>query len=312
MNGLSKRSIRHLPTAALCAALALFACACAAMSGPDAEGPRAAENYPVRFTADPARTSAATAAWLKITHEQNVENAPQPQWQPVTATVQSLPQLSAPLFLPRVGTVGAMTEEDTRESLRRFITSSSALIGADAQQLSLVRRTDLADGTKKAEYQQRPARYPLRNGYGIFNITFAPDRRISQMQSTCIPDIERVEREFRELTPKSKPEDVIKAIAGRTYTYVDESGARQTITIGTNEAIDACELVIYPHLHAEGVLEFHLAWEIAIGQGTDTRRAYLDAVTEEFIATATGKPPCREDQTGGRPASNPASSKSGP
>ena len=273
---------------ALCVLLALGLCACAATPPPNATGPRPNEPpYPVLMTETADRREAALTAWTKFTGEQGITNAPAPELQPVTATIRSLPNFTGTnLHLPKVGDAVPMNEENTRESLRRFITSASPLLGAQQQQLSLVQRVDAADGTQRALYEQRPFRYPFRGGYGKLEITFTPDRRVLQINSTCIPEIEQLQRAGAGTRPKSDAEKVAAQIAGSTYTYRDSSGNPQTLTVAKGEELIVRELVIYPvpRLSDPSVLEFHLAWEITVKRVPDSINIYLDAVSEEIIA----------------------------
>jgi hypothetical protein len=234
------------------------------------------------------RRDAALADWAKFTSAQGIRNAPAPELQPVTATIRSLPTLtSTPFYLPKVGTGATMSEEETRESLRRFITGMSALLGAAPSELSLVLRTDLADGTKKARYQQHPfVAYPLRGDYGVLEISFAPDRRVIQITSTCIPESEQLRRAGTGIRPKQTADEVPKLIAGRTLTYMDATGNKQTLTIAAGDQITVRQLVVYPlpRVSDPAVLEFHLAWEIIVGSSSNPATIYLDAVTNEIIA----------------------------
>jgi hypothetical protein len=204
--------------------------------------------------------------------------------------VRSLPTLPGTfLYLPKVGEGTPMTEEETRESLRRFLGYATNLIGAEARHLSLVLRTDLADGTKKAKYQQRPfQRYSLRNGYGVLEITFTPDRRILQMTSTCIPQADQVQRAGAGagIRPTVTADQARERVTGQTFTYVDAAGNTQTFTLTSNDEINVRELVVYPRTRPSNpaVLEFHLAWEVLIGR-EPKRAVYLDAVNGEVIAT---------------------------
>jgi hypothetical protein len=277
--------LRH----ALLIALAIWMSACADRPTPNATGPRPNEvPYPVLMTDTADRREVALTAWTKLTNDQGITNAPAPELQPVTTTIRSLPTLTnPPLYLPKVGEGATMSEEETREALRRFITSASALLGAEPQQLSLVQRTDLADGTKKARYEQRPFRYPLRNDYGVLEITFATDRRIIQITSTCIPEIEQLQRAGTGIRPRWTSDKVPEQITGKTFTYLDATtGNQQTLTIAKGEEIAVRELVIYPRprISDPAVLEFHLAWEITIGHETNPLTIYLDAVTDEIIS----------------------------
>jgi hypothetical protein len=290
MECLAKQSMRRVVRwrVAFLITLAVWMSACADRPAPNATGPRTNEvPYPVLMTDIADRREAVLTAWTKLTNDQGITHAPAPELQPVTATIRSLPTLTnLPLYLPKVGEAATMSEEETRESLRRFITSASALLGAEPQQLSLVQRTDLADGTKKARYEQRPFRYPLRNDYGVLEITFAPDRRVIQITSTCIPEIEQLQRAGTGIRPRWTSDKVPEQIVGHTFTYVDANGNQQTLTIAKGEAITVHELVVYPRprVNDPAVLEFHLAWEITIGHQPNPPTIYLDAVTDEIIS----------------------------
>ena len=272
---------------ALCLVITCWACGCAATPAPDPAGPRANEpNYPILLVEDADRRETTLAEWRTLTRDQGIMDAPAPELQPVTATVRSIPALQAPMYLPKVGEGTPMTEEETRESLRRFIEAASNLIGAEPRQLSLVLRTDLADGTKKAEYRQRPFRnYPLRGEYGVLEISFAPDRRILQLTSTCIPAVDQLQRSGAGIRPLVTADQVPQRIAGQALTVTDQGGNRQTYTVTTADEITVRELVVYPRPRASDptVLEFHLAWEALVG-GEPRRVVYLDAINGEIIA----------------------------
>lgn len=275
---------------ALCVLLSSVLSACAATPPPNATGPRPNEPpYPVLLTETTDRREAALAAWAKFTTEQGITNAPAPELQPVTATIRRLPAFTGtPLYLPKVGDTLPMNEENTRESLRRFIASASPIIGAPSQQLSLVQRIDAADGTQRALYEQRPFRYPLRNGYGKLEITFTPDRRVLQINSTCITEVEQLQRAGAGTRPRWDAEKVGAQITDRTFTYKDASGNSQTLTVNKGEELIVRELVIYPIPRASdpSILEFHLAWEITVKRSSGSLNIYLDAVTDELLAVS--------------------------
>lgn len=280
-----KTENRERALALLCGVLALCLSACAASRPPDPSAPRSTEAlYPVAITSEPARREAVLTAWTALTREQGITNAPVPELQPVTATVRSIPPLSNPLRLPKLGEGTPTTEEErTRESLRRFIISARALIGADPQQLSLIQRTDETDGTKRARYRQRPFRYPLRGGYGDLEISFTSDLRLLQMTSTCVPEVEQLQRAITNVRPRFTAEDVAKRMAGRSFTYTDAAGNQQAYTAAAGDTVNVTGLVIYPRL-ADGTtaLEFHLAWEIIV-QSNPARTLYLDAVSDDTL-----------------------------
>jgi hypothetical protein len=287
------------PSLWLCAALALLSGACAATPPPSATGPRPeGPPYPVVLAESAERRQGTLAAWERLASEQGIAaSAPAPELQPVTASVRSLPALPAPLSLPKVGDAGNTSqskqkwEDATTEALRRFIDSNARLFGAEPQQLSLVLLTDAADGTKKAKYQQRPFRYPLRNGFGELEISFTDDRRILQITSTCIPEIEQLQRAGTGIRPRYSSDEAAQKLIGRSFTYTDATGSRHDDTIQVGDAVTIRELVVYPILRPgqTDALDFHLAWEVFLTR-LPNYAIYLDAVTDELIAVTPLRP----------------------
>jgi hypothetical protein len=288
MKFLTKRSGRTSKRFCLGAlfTIAVLSAACADRPSPDASGVRSNEPpYPVLLTDSADRQETALADWTKLSREQNVPINPPPTLQPITATIRSLPPGTV-LRMQKLGADETLSEEEIRESLRRFIASASNLLGAEPQQLSLVKRTDLADGTKKAHYEQRPFRFPLRGEFGSLDITFSPDRRILQVSSTCIPDVELLQRAAVGIRAKWPSDKLSEHVVGKTFSYVDAAGVQQTLAVTKDESLTIHELLIYPILRkpSSTVLEFHLCWEISVGTGSNSKRIYLDAVTDEVLA----------------------------
>ncbi len=270
----------------LCLIFLMCWSACAGNPAPDPTGPRASEQSSrILLTEDSARREAVLTAWASLTRSQGIQNAPAPELQPVTLTVNSIPSMpESPLYLPRVGEGVPMTEEETRESLRRFITQAGPLLCTDRERLSLVQRIDGADGLKEARYEQRPFRYPVRGGFGELRISFTPDRRVAQIYSTCIPDVENTRRSFAGIGPRLTPEKAAEAVVGRTASYMDASGNSQTYTVAADDKINVRELAIYPVARAgvPAALEIHLVWEIFV-ERVPGLVIYLDVVTGEII-----------------------------
>lgn len=293
------RRMRRRRRAFLCAALSLLACACASLSRPPETGqPRAGQPpYPVILGASEERRERALATWTTLSGVAGATHAPAPELQPVTATLRALPTADAPpalLRLPRVGGEedGTQTEEELRESLRRFIAGASPLLGIDTPQetLSLVERKDNPDGTRRALYQQKPFPYPLRAGYGVLDISFALDLRVTALSSTAIPDAQRLRRALANAPPQLTARDALLRLAGRPFAYADAGGVQQTFTLASPEAATVREMVVYPLRPADesASLALHLAWEVAVGSDTATPLlVYVDAVTGDTIAAAT-------------------------
>ena len=275
-----------------CAALALLMWACAAASRPpDPNKPRANEPpYPIIFSASEETRQKSLASWAALTHAQGIENAPAPELQPATATISALPAAAAlSLQIPKVetGQTGKeASEEETRESLRRFIANASSLLGIDPRDVSLIERADKND-QKIARYRQAPFAYPLRAGYGMLEITFTPDRRVLQLSSTAIPDTERINRALTALRDRLTAEQAAARLQGRGFSYQESTGKEATYTVAAPDEIRVRELVIYPIKRANdpSSLELHLAWEIAVRPSAPLL-VYMDAVTGEIIAAA--------------------------
>lgn len=268
-------------------AFALAAGGCAPLQPPSATGPRGNEPvYPMLFTEDSHRRGASVLALNQLTQSTGNSGTFAPQLQPITATIRSLPtDPSRPLYLPKVGAEAIMNEEETRESLRRFIRDSRELIGADPAKLSLVERVDQPDGSKLAIYEQRPFRYPIRGNYGKLEIRFTTDGRIINISSTCIPQADRTQTALAALNVRVKAEDAVKQLRENGLTYTDAKGNASNFRIpGANE-INARGLVIYilPSKTQPDTLEFHLAWEIQPGSAP-IKTAYVDAINGETIA----------------------------
>lgn len=311
-----RKNYRAAFIAMMVAALALGISACAGTTRPpDTAAPRASEPpYPVLLIESEDRSTAALAAWSALAKAQGITDAPAPELDPVTGAILKLPALPAgkALYLPKVGTQLPMSEEETRESLRRFLENETRLIAATPQQLSLVNRADTNNQTKTARYEQRPFRYALRGNYGVLQIEFAPDGRLLQLSSTCIPETESLQRAGTGLRPRYSAEEIAKRFVGRSFalTNIDINGKpggggssvngnsnisgggnagasdQPGFTVGAGDEVQVRELVVYPRPRTTEprALEFHLAWEITVVRGAEKYTVYLDAINDEFIA----------------------------
>ena len=260
-------------------ALAALTCAsCAAFQPPDANGPTAnVPRYPIAQADAGTRLEEAAQAWYQLSQHYGLPGKTEANLNPYTATLESLPpSLPAPIYLPKVGLPNAPTEDDTRESLRRFIVEWQQLIGADPNQLSLVERVDEPSGVKVARYEQRPFRYPLRGGFGNLTIRFRSNGQLVGFSSNCIPNTDRIQAGLNGLTPKVTAEQA-----------VDHVKTQQTPALPANATVEARQLVVYaqPSKQPSSGLEIRLAWEIEVTGGPVTR-VYLDAISDEIIATS--------------------------
>ena len=261
----------------VCAAALTFA-ACAAFQPTDANGPTAnTPRYPVAQADAETRLEAAAQAWYQLSQHYGLPGKTEANLNPYTATLESLPAtLPAPIYLPKVGSPTSPTEDDTRESLRRFIVEWQELIGADPNQLSLVERLDEPSGIKVARYEQRPFRYPLRGGFGNLTIRFRANGQLVGFSSNCIPNADRIQATLAGLTPKVTAEQAVNHIK-----------TQQTQSLPANATVEAKQLVVYaqPSKQPSSGLEIRLAWEIEVTGGPVTR-VYLDAISDEIIATS--------------------------
>lgn len=268
-------------------ALVLAAGGCAPLQPPSATGPKGNELvYPILFSEDSQQREAAVLALNQLIQPAGKAETLAPHLQPITATIRSLPSNpTRPPELPKLGTGATMNEEETRESLRRFIRDSRELIGADPAKLSLVERVDQPDGSKLAIYEQRPFRYPIRGNYGKLEIRFTTGRRIVNIFSTCIPQSDRIQAALVALNVRVKSEDVIKQLRENGIMYTDPQGSASNFKLPAANELKARGLVIYvlPSKSQPDALEFHLAWEIQPGTAP-IKTVYVDAVNGETIA----------------------------
>ena len=260
--------------------------ACAALQPIDANGPRAnAPAYPIGLADPEARLEEASVAWSQVSQHYGVQGKTDANLNPYTGTLQALPPNSTAIVLPDVGAEPEKTEEQIRESLRRFIAEWRQLIGAEPGQLSLVERTDEPSGEKLARYEQRPFRYPLRGEFGQLLIRFRPDRHVVSLSSNCIPNAERVQAALNALTPAINAEQAVEHVRAQSSVAVDASGRQQTFTIPSNAALTARQLVVYarPSPDQSKGLQLHLAWDVEVTNGP-MKMVYLDAISDQVIA----------------------------
>ena len=279
--------LRHL-IAMLIVTTALALSGCAALQPVVASGPRSnAPAYPIGLADPEARLEEASVAWLQMSQHYGLAEKTEANLNPDTGTLQSLPANAGPIALPKVGTEAVQTEEQTRESLRRFIADWRQLIGADPDQLSLVERTDDASGIKVARYEQRPFRYPLRGGYGNLLIRFRSDRQLVSLSSNCIPNVDRLQAALNGLTPAITSDDAVAHVKSKGVVTTEMNGRQQTYTIPANAGLAARQLVVYalPSSDPNTGLQLHLAWEIEVTNGP-IKSVYLDAISDQVIAVA--------------------------
>jgi hypothetical protein len=260
--------------------------ACAALQPTNVNDPRSnLPLYPI-VASEPARLEGATLAWQQLTQRYSLPQNSPADLQTLTGTIHSIPaNFGGSIFLPKVGG-DPPTEEDIRESLRRFIVEWQSLIGANPGQLSLVERTDISSNAKLARYEQRPFRYPLRGAYGNLVIRFQNDRRVVDISSTCVPNTDRLQSALAGVVPKVTVENAAALVKDRQIEATDAAGLRHSFTLSAGSVVEPRQLVAYVLPSQDGQrLELHLAWEIDVTNGP-IKTIYLDAVSEQVIGVA--------------------------
>ena len=264
----------------------IWAGSCSTLQPPDPNGPRpTAPAYPIPMIDEAANPEDTLIAWRQLAPRYGSSNQSEITLDPLTATIKALPRnVTAPILLPKIGAEATPTEEETRESLRRFIDDWRVLIGAQPAQLSLVERTDEPSGVKLARYEQRPFRYALRGQYGKLLIRFNNDRHLIDLSSSCIRNAERFQTALSAVTPKVSAEDAVAHVRGRTVNLTDANGRLQSFTLSANEVAETTQLVVYALPSSDrSRLELHVAWEIET-PNAGVKKVYLDAVSDEIIA----------------------------
>ncbi|HVI71385.1 MAG TPA: hypothetical protein VM656_07870 [Pyrinomonadaceae bacterium] len=260
-------------------ATALANAGCAAFKPTDVNGPRAeGPAYPVELSELGTRLEEASLAWYQLSQRYGLPGKTEANLNPYTATLESLPaNLPAPIRLPKVGLQATPTEEEVRESLRRFIVEWQRLIGAEPNELSLVERVDEPSGVKLARYEQRPFRYPLRGGYGTLVIRFRTDGQLVGLSSNCIPHADTIQATLANLTSKVTAEQAVNRVKTQPIPNV---------SLPPNATVEARQLVVYASASNDppSGLQVRIAWEIDVVNGPITK-VYLDAISEEIIAT---------------------------
>ncbi len=268
----------------LALAAVVTAGACAAFQPTDANGPTANRpQYPIALSDTGQRLEEASVAWYQLSQRNGLPVKTEANLNPYTATLENLPaSLPAPIYLPKLGSTTNPTEDDFRESLRRFIVEWQTVIGADPNQLSLVERTDEPSGVKVARYEQKPFRYPLRGDFGTLVIRFRSDWQLVGLSSNCIPNADRLQGTLNNLTPKITAEQAVNHIKTQSLTVVNG----QTISLPANATVAARQLVVYaqPSKGPPSGLILRLAWEVDVTNGP-VSKVYLDAISDEIIAT---------------------------
>ena len=262
---------------------------CAAFQPTDPNGPRSnAPSYPIALSDVGTRLEEASLAWYQLSQRYGIPGKTEANLHPYTATLESLPaNLPAPIYLPKVGSETNPTEDDTRESLRRFIVEWQALIGAEPNELSLIERIDEPSGVKVARYEQRPFRYPLRGAFGSLVIRFRSDGQLVQLSSSCIPHADRLQPTLASLTPKLTGEDAVNRVKTQPTAVTDINNRQQSFSLPANAVVEARELVVYAGAPKDppSSLEIRIAWEIDI-TNAPIKKVYLDAISGEIIATS--------------------------
>lgn len=267
----------------LSAAALLSTAGCAAVPpvSPGAPG-RNQPPYPALLSEATTRIEAANSVWQQITAQQGVGARTTVPLQPITSTIQSLPSnFTGPLYLPKVGVDAQMSEEETRESLRRFLNEWRTLLGADPVQLALVNDSTASDGTRVVTYEQRPFTYQLRGPYGKVEVRFGGDRRILSVTSTAIPETARIQAALNAAATQVKSIDVNAKLAAHAVSYSDSTGLHSFIIEPPVQAT-AQQLVVYPRPAAKdpNTLEFHLAWEVALSNAP-VSLIYFDVLQDQ-------------------------------
>jgi hypothetical protein len=269
-------------TLLMSAAACLTFAGCAANRPPGVNTPRGPETgYPIILTEDLARRQAALAAWQKVLHDQSISSVENPELVPVTSTIRTLPpQINGQLALPSIGKNNPATNEELRESLRRFMSTAGPLVCEDPAQLTLIDQGTNGDGTVYANYTQRPFRYRLGGDFGKVRVDFDRNRRLVNLTSSCLPDLDQTQRDIQTLRPDPTitPERIAELLKGRPLT--GPNGTTATVNSPADFTIAEPLIVVRDTGGSPAALEFRLAWEIKLNAGFSV---FIDAIDNTIL-----------------------------
>jgi hypothetical protein len=279
--------------------LGLVLIGCAPIQPTNPTGPRSNLAYPVVLAEDSNRRETAQAAFNRLRQSAaNVRGvatpvgSSEPDLSPITATIMSLPANGGVgVYLPKVGVDPVMNEEETRESLRRFVRDWREIIGSEPARLSLVDHSVQPDGTSIANYEQRAFRFPIRGNYGKLQIRFASDRRILSIFSSCIPDADKLRSALRGLgaggglSARLTAEEATKKLREGDLPSLVPTSANAVQRLPATAQLSPRELVthVQPSKTRTDALEFRVAWEFDL-TNAPFKHAYVDAITGEVFA----------------------------
>ena len=235
---------------------------------------------------DTERQNNTFVAWQQMAQHFGLSDQLSPDIQPGTATLKNLPpSASGAIVLPKVGIGPTESEDELRESLRRFITEWRPLLGATPNQLSLVERTDLPSGEKVARYEQHPFRFPLRGNFGELVIRFRADRRVTGVSSTCLTEVDRLQSQLAGLSPRISADEAAALLKGQPVA-APTGTISPVLILPQTSLIEVRQLVAYvtEQKSPKTGLEVHLAWEINVSNAP-VKTVYLDSITGDIIAT---------------------------
>lgn len=279
--------------------LTVMLISCAPIQPTNTTGPRSNAAYPVVLAEDNNRRETAQAAFNRLRQSVSpgrsvatADTSSEPNLSPITATILSLPENGGVgVYLPKVGVDPVMNEEETRESLRRFVRDWREIIGSEPARLSLVEHSVQPDGTSIANYEQRPFRFPIRGNYGKLQIRFASDRRILSIFSSCIPDADKLRSALRGLgaagglSARLTAEEATKKLREGDLPSQVPTSVNAPLRLSTTAQLNPRELVthVQPSKIRADALEFRVAWEFEL-TSAPFKHAYVDAITGEVFA----------------------------
>ena len=126
----------------------------------------------------------------------------------------------------------------------------------------------------------------------MLEVSFTPDRRVTQFSSTAIPDTERIGRALAGIRPVVTADNATAGLAGRNVNLTSAAGEQQTLHRAASGELQARELSSFRCVAPTTCRRSNfISRGKSCGRQDDSApRVYVDAVTGDLLGAAPAPP----------------------